>query len=81
MARGWESKSVEAQQMEASAEKPASHRKQLSPEEAASARRMAVLALSRKQVVKQLEIVTNPQQRNMLEAALVDLDRQIRESG
>jgi hypothetical protein len=80
MARGWESKSVEAQQMEASAEKPASLRKQLSPEEAASARRKAVLVLSRKHVAKQLEIATNPRQRNMLETALADLDRQIRES-
>jgi hypothetical protein len=80
MARGWESKSVEAQQMEASAETPASPRQQLSPAEAASARHKAVLALSRKHVAKQLEIATNPRQRNMLEAALADLDRQIRES-
>ena len=81
MARGWESKSVEAQQMEASEQKPDARRKVLSPEQAAQARQKAVLSLSRKQVVAQLASSTNPKQRSMLEAALADLDRQLTDAG
>ena len=80
MARGWESKSVEAQQAEASERSSQSHRKQLSPEEIALARRQALLQLSRKQVIRQLEAASNPKQRSMLEAALADLERQINAS-
>lgn len=77
MARGWESKSVEDQQMEASERRQASPRKQLTLEEAARARHQAVLVLSRKRVAAQLATASNPQQRSMLEAALADLDTQI----
>jgi hypothetical protein len=77
MARGWESKSVEAQQAEASASKDHSLRKQLTAEEAARARQSDLLELARKRALQQLEQSSNPLQRKMLEAAIADLDQRI----
>ena len=76
MARGWESKSVEAQQAEAG-EKPASSRARLSPEEAAKQRQREVLHLSRRRIVQQLTTVQNPQHRKMLQDALAELDHKL----
>lgn len=76
MARGWESKSIEAQQAEAS-EKPSSARVRLSPEEAANRRKREVLRLSRQRIIQQLAIVQNPEHRKMLEEALAELDRKL----
>lgn len=73
MARGWESKSVEQQQDEARSQKP--DRQPLSPEQKAEKVRREALELSRKRIVQQLEAATNPQHRQMLEAALGELDR------
>jgi len=78
MARGWESKSVEAQQEEAS-EKAPTERSRLSPEEAANRRQREVLRLSRQRIAQQLAIVQNPQHRKMLEDALAELDRKLNE--
>lgn len=76
MARGWESKSVEQQQEEASSAKiRATH---LSPEEAAARTRRQGLLLSRQRVLQQLEAASNPRHRQMLEAALADLDAQLK---
>jgi hypothetical protein len=80
MARGWESKSVEAQQDEA-AGKTASQRPRLTVEEAARLRELDTLRLSRQNVVQQLERSHNPRRRGMLERALADLERSIRELG
>ncbi len=77
MARGWESKSVEAQQEEA-VEKSAKPRTKLSPEAAARARDLERLRLSRQQVVHQLESSQNPRHRKMLEEALADLDQKLK---
>lgn len=77
MARGWESKSIELQQADAERHIPRQTRP-LTPQEAALARQRDLLVLSRKRVTDQLQSATNPNQRNMLEAALKDLDRQIR---
>ena len=77
MARGWESKSVEAQLAEASATKDHSLRKQLTPEEAARARQRDLLELARKRSLQQLEQSSNPLQRNMLETAIADLNSRI----
>jgi hypothetical protein len=76
MARGWESKSVEQQQEQAKSEK---NRKteQLTPEQVADRRRVAMLELSRKRILHQLETASNPRHRQMLEAALADLNAQI----
>lgn len=73
MARGWESKSVEAQQAEAS-EKSSTPRSRLSPEEAANQRQREVLRLSRQRIAQQLATVQNPHHRKMLEQALAELD-------
>jgi hypothetical protein len=79
MARGWESKSVEEQQAEAATRTiPAS--KRLSPQEAARARQLEGLRLSRQRVLQQLQNAHDPRLRQMLEHALADLDRQIQTS-
>ena len=76
MARGWESKSVEQQQEEASAKKgPA--RAPRTPEEIAKENQLRGLRQSRERVAKQLALATNPRHRQMLEAALADLDKQL----
>ena len=75
MARGWESKSVEAQQ-EAAATLPSKpHR--LTAEEATTFRQRQGLLLSRKAVQHRLESVENQRQRQMLERALADLDHRL----
>jgi hypothetical protein len=80
MARGWESKSVEAQQDEA-AERTTSEKPRLTGEEAARFRETESLRLSLKSVVQQLERSHDSRHRAMLEHALADLERKIRELG
>jgi hypothetical protein len=77
MARGWESKSVEQQQEEAATAK--SRRAPLTAEQAAAAKRRQGLLLSRQRVLQQLEAASNPRHREMLQAALADLDAQLKE--
>ena len=76
MARGWESKSVEAQQAEASdaASKP---RLKLTPEAAVRRRELETLRLSRQSVLQQLQKSQNPRHRQLLESTLADLDQKI----
>lgn len=80
MARGWESKSVEAQQAEAG-EKSAKTGAKLTPEQAAAAREKAGLLLSRQRVRHQLEASRDPRHRQMLEQALAELDEKLRAAG
>jgi hypothetical protein len=80
MARGWESKSVEAQQAEAG-EKPGKAGAKLTPEQAAYAREKAGMLLSRKRVLQQLEASRDPRHRLMLEQALAELDERLRAAG
>lgn len=80
MARGWESKSVEAQQAEASETRPAA-RPPLSPEQKLKLQKRDGLLLDRKRVVRQLEEVSSERYRKMLERALADLDRKIADLG
>jgi hypothetical protein len=75
MARGWESKSVEQQQEEASSVK--TRGAPLTPEQAAREKRRQGLLLSRQRVLQQLEAASNPRHRQMLESALADLDAQL----
>ncbi len=75
MARGWESKSVEQQQEEAAAQRV--HRTPLTPEQIAKENRRKGLELSRQRIVKQMEAASNPRHRQMLEAALADLNDQL----
>lgn len=76
MARGWESKSIEAQQAEAS-EKSSTGRPRLSPQEAAARRQREVLRLSRQRITQQLATVQNPHHRKMLQDALAELDQKL----
>ena len=77
MARGWESKSVEAQQEEA-ARQPAA-RPPLTAEQRAAAERRRTLELSRARAVDDLRRATAPQHRQMLEQALQAIDQQLTE--
>jgi hypothetical protein len=78
MARGWESKSVEAQQANAietqSAQKP-----RLTREEAAQLREKQSLLMARTSVLRQLESVSSTSRyRVLLEQTLKDLDDRIK---
>ena len=79
VARGWESKSVENQQADAS-QKPAPGRPRLSAEEAAHWRELEDLRLSRQRVLQQLEASQNPRHRQLLEEALADLDEKLKKA-
>ena len=75
MARGWESKSVEAQQDAANAtqtQKPA-----LTPEEAARESARATLMLARTRALSDLQKACVPAHRAMLEQAIADLDQRL----
>jgi len=80
VARGWESKSVEAQQAEAG-EKRTKNRTKLTPEAAAGHRERESLRLSRQRVLQQLAATQNPRLRNSLEAALSELDEKLTHFG
>jgi hypothetical protein len=75
VARGWESKSVEQQQAEASTPSPAGP--PLTPAQIVSQRRRQGLLLSRQHVLQQLGAAQNPLHHEMLEKALQDLDAQL----
>jgi len=78
MARGWESKAVEAQQAEAS-EKTSTSRPKMTPQQATRKRHIDGLILSRQRVRQQLAEVRDPRHRDMLEGALAELDRRLHE--
>ncbi len=78
MARGWESKSVEAQQAEAS-EKTARKGPAMSSEEAARWREKENLRLARQRVLEQLGAAQNPRLRQLLENSLADLDEKLKQ--
>lgn len=76
MSRGWESKSVEEQQAEAT--RPRGEAKpHLTPEQAARKRAKESLLLSRNGVLQQLQSTRNSRHKQMLEAALADLDAKL----
>jgi hypothetical protein len=75
MARGWESKSVEQQQEEASTQQ--NHKAALTPEEMAKENRVRGLELSKQHILQRLQNACNPRHRQMLEAALAELDAQL----
>jgi hypothetical protein len=76
MARGWESKSVEQQQEERSAERE-TVRAKLSPSEKERNRKREGLRLSRERLAQQLRTASKPGHRQMLEQAIAELDRQL----
>ena len=75
MARGWESKSIESQQEDASS-KPAPGA-MVSPEEAARRSQRATLMLARTRALADLQHACAAAHRAMLEQAISDLDRRL----
>jgi hypothetical protein len=77
MARGWESKSVEAQQADRETrEKPGAA---LTPEEAAAQAQRRTLELARTRVLNDLAAAKSPAHRRTLEAAVQALDEQLQQ--
>lgn len=79
MARGWESKSIEAQQ-EAATDRPSEapdSRQNNSPEARARRDRLVSLRMSRSRTLQQLESATNPKHREMLQKALRTLEAEL----
>ena len=76
MARGWESKNIEAQQ--ADREASTSRAAPLGPEEAAAAARRRTLELALARAVGDLATASNPAHRQMLQAAIQALEEQLR---
>ncbi len=77
MARGWESKSVEAQQEEAGAKSSRSGKRKMSAEEAADFREKENLRLARQRVLQQLEASSNPRHKKVLQDALAALEEKL----
>jgi len=75
MARGWESKSVEAQQEEAS--RVPLRRNASTPEQLALEDRRRTLELTRKRAEDDLSRATVPAHRHMLEQAIASLDTEL----
>ena len=80
MARGWESKSVEQQQEEATSRKE-TRKLPLTTKQIAEEQRRQSIELSRLRILQQLQVACNPRHRQMLERALADLDAQLDGSG
>ncbi|HEX8709162.1 MAG TPA: hypothetical protein VF723_13025 [Pyrinomonadaceae bacterium] len=81
MARGWESKAVEAQIEEAGAGALEQPRDALSPEERVRHDRLESLRLSRARTLDQLERATRPAHRSMLQGTLRAIEAEIEELG
>lgn len=77
MARGWESKSVEAQIEQSSSESSATQEQNLSPDERQAAIRKNDLLLSKRRVVQQLEGSTSERYSEFLRRSLAALEAQI----
>jgi hypothetical protein len=77
MARGWESKDVEAQVESKDGSKGSSGRGAKSPQEQLREQDIKDLQLSRTRIVNDLASATHPNHRKSLEAALAHLDKKI----
>jgi len=77
MARGWESKSVEAQIEESGSETSSNPEQTLSPEERQTMFRKNDLLLSRKRILQQLERSPNERYSELLRRTLAGLDAEI----
>jgi hypothetical protein len=75
MARGWESKSVEAQQADRERDEPLPA--PVSPAEAARIARRTTLEMARVRAVEDLRVARVPAHRAMLEAAIAAIDAQL----
>jgi hypothetical protein len=79
MARGWESKSIESQQADASADRTKT--RALTPAALAIEARRRELSLARARVVAEMDRATASAHRQMLEQALADLEEKIGKLG
>ena len=77
MARGWESKSVEAQIEESDSESSLNETRSASPEEMQLQMKKADLELSRKLVLQQMERSDSERYSELLRRTLAGLDAQI----
>ena len=77
MARGWESKAVEAQVQEFKEKDSGGRKGPLTPAQLEVRRRREVLLLSRARVEKDLQSSASPRYREQLNHALADLDAQL----
>jgi len=75
MARGWESKAVEAQQDEASRQRRTGP--PVSAEDAERRAQLTTLTLARARAEADLKVATADAHRSMLEKAIADLDQRI----
>jgi hypothetical protein len=79
MARGWESKSIEAQidmaESRHSSVKP--FQKAINPQQLEVVRKRETLLLSRTRVMRELDSTQNPRYKGILSKALADLDAQL----
>ena len=80
VARGWESKSVELQQDDATSS-PGEPKRHLTPEQREIESRKEGLKLSRSRILEQLRSAENLHYRKILEQALAVLDEQITRLG
>jgi hypothetical protein len=80
MARGWESKSVEEQQAQASSTNSTT-KNHLSPDQKARLRTIEGLHLSRQCILQQLQVSRDRRRTEQLETALADLEQQLRALG
>ncbi|HKW65627.1 MAG TPA: hypothetical protein VJN89_23965 [Candidatus Acidoferrum sp.] len=81
MARGWESKDVEAQVEATQAPLQKTQPGTKSPEQIHRERQRKDLQLSRTRILNDLASATHPNHRKSLEAALAHLDKKISELG
>jgi hypothetical protein len=77
MARGWESKSVEAQIDMAEGHPTHEHREAPSPERLELIRKKETILLSRTRVLRELSTAQNPRYKAVLTKALADLEAQL----
>jgi hypothetical protein len=77
MARGWESKSVEAQIDEAENHRSANPENAPPPEMLELIRKRETIVLSRTRVVRELQGAQNPRYKAVLSKALADLEAQL----
>ena len=77
MARGWESKSIEAQQADREAVNPKGSGAQPTPEEAARADRRRMLELSLARAVSDRMAASSPAHRAMLDEAIRAIEAQL----
>ena len=78
MARGWESKSVEAQQEAASEQSSQTRAGHRLPKDAALSRQEEDLQLARRRVLQQLESIQNERHRKLLLDSLAALDEKLK---